>query len=282
MESILSKNQIKQYKDQGFLILNHFISTDACNSLIHRAHDLIENSDTTDIKTIFSTKNQQHAKQNYFLESGDKIRFFFEDGAIDKKGDLKFPKLRSINKIGHALHILDHVYHRFSYSQKIAQLMVDLNIEDPRIIQSMYICKQSYIGGEVTCHQDSTYLFVKEEPVLGFWFALENATLENGCLWAIPGGHRSSLKSRMLRKLNNEVAFENYDNTPWELDKMVPLEVSQGSLILLHGLLPHMSKENKSPHSRHAYTLHFMSGKHTYAKDNWLQNTDGRPFVGFK
>ena len=136
----------------------------------------------------------------------------------------------------------------------------------------MYICKQPYIGGEVTCHQDSTYLYVKDQPVMGLWFALEDATIENGCLWAIPGGHRTPLKSR-LRRHGNETSFEVYDNTPWDLKKMIPLEVPQGSMIILHGLLPHMSYENKSGKSRHAYTLHVISEDDEYAKDNWLHRS---------
>ena len=54
----------------------------------------------------------------------------------------------------------------------------------------MYIFKQPNIGGEVTCHQDSTFLYTEPIDIVGLWFALEDATIENGCLWAIPGGHR--------------------------------------------------------------------------------------------
>lgn len=49
-------------------------------------------------------------------------------------------------------------------------------------------------------HQDSTFLFTSPDTLVGFWIALDNATLENGCLWVIPGSHKSDVHSRLLRK----------------------------------------------------------------------------------
>lgn len=268
----LTPTQKNFFEENGFLILNQFIPDQTCIELMNRMNFLIQEFNPSEIKTIFSTKTQTHAKNMYFLDSGDKIRFFFEEEAIDDEGQLKYDKMLCINKIGHALHTLDPIFRNFSYSPKINALITSLSITNPYLIQSMYICKQPFIGGEVTCHQDSTYLYVKDQPVTGFWFALEDATLENGCLWAIPGGHKTPLKSRMRRNPNNQVSVDTYDNTPWPIEKMIPLEVPRGSLIVLHGLLPHMSKENSSAKSRHAYTLHVISEDYEYAKDNWLQH----------
>src|SRR6185436_15536765 len=210
----------------------------------------------------------------------DKIRFFFEENAFNPDGTLKQAKEKSINKIGHALHDLDPVFDRFSRSDKIKQLSADLGIENPLLLQSMYIFKQPNIGGEVTCHQDSTFLYTEPNDIVGLWFALEDATLENGCLWAIPGGHKSGLKSRWVRIGQAGMEFQTFDAEPWPEEESVPLEVKKGSLILLHGLLPHRSLENKSSKSRHAYTLHLIGGDANYSADNWLQRSQSMPLRG--
>ena len=57
--------------------------------------------------------------------------------------------------------------------------------------------KQPNIGGEVVCHQDSTFLYTEPESAVGFWVALEDASKDNGCFWVAPGGHKGP-----LRKLN--------------------------------------------------------------------------------
>ena len=146
------------------------------------------------------------------------------------------------------------------------------------MLQSMYIFKQPNIGGEVNCHQDSTFLYTEPVDIVGLWFAIEDATIENGCLWAIPGGHRKGLKSRWVRA-DGGMKFEIYDEEPWPEKELVPLEVPKGSLILLNGLLPHRSFENRSSKSRHAYTVHLIKEEAKYPAENWLQRE--LPMRGF-
>ena len=75
--------------------------------------------------------------------------------------------------------------------------------------------------------------------------------------------------------------FETYDASPWPEDELIPLEVKKGSLIVLNGLLPHRSLENRSSKSRHAYTLHIISADSHYPSDNWLQRSEEMPLRGF-
>ncbi len=71
------------------------------------------------------------------------------------------------------------------------------------------------------------------------------------------------------------------DPTPLPTEGLVPLEVERGSMVVLHGLLPHWSAPNRSEHSRHAYTLHVIDGDAEYSDDNWLQRGDDAPLRGF-
>ena len=278
---MITPQQLEEYEAQGFLVLGDFCEDVETNALRTRAEELVREFDPSVLPSIFSTHEQNRLTDEYFLTSGDKIRFFFEENAFNPDGTLKQAKEKSINKIGHALHDLDPVFDRFSRSDKIKQLSADLGIENPLLLQSMYIFKQPNIGGEVTCHQDSTFLYTEPNDIVGLWFALEDATLENGCLWAIPGGHKSGLKSRWVRIGQVGMEFQTFDAEPWPEEELVPLEVKKGSLILLHGLLPHRSLENKSSKSRHAYTLHLIGGGANYSADNWLQRSQSMPLRGF-
>ena len=143
----------------------------------------------------------------------------------------------------------------------------------------MYIFKQPKIGGEVVCHQDSTFLYTSPESAIGFWVALENATIKNGCLWVNKGGHKGPLR-KLYKKSNGKMIMKELSAKPF--DKVdLPLEVKKGSLILLHGRLPHQSGHNSSNKSRHAYTLHIIDGKASYKKTNWLQRNKNLPLRGF-
>lgn len=266
-------NQIQKdaYDRDGFLVLPDFCTPQECHALRTRAGVLLENFDPSGVRTIFSTQAQTRTSDAYFLGSGDQVRFFFEPNAFTPDGSLRQPKHLSVNKIGHALHDLDEVFAPFSQRPVWAALAQDLGVAAPSLVQSMYIFKQPYIGGEVTCHQDATFLYTEPLSVVGLWLALEDATLENGCLWALAGGHRAGLKARFVRAEGGGTKFETWDATPWPMEGLTPLPVRAGTVIALHGLLPHLSHANRTPHSRHAYTLHFIAAGAHYPADNWLR-----------
>ena len=277
----MNSEQLNRYESQGFSVLSDFVGKAACDSLRARAEELVREFDPRGIISIFSTHEQARTSDNYFLDSGDKIRFFFEENAFNADGSLRQAKEESINKIGHALHDLDPVFDEFSRRDEIKELVSDLGIDHPLLLQSMYIFKQPNIGGEVTCHQDATFLYTEPLTMVGLWFALEDATIENSCLWVIPGGHKLGLKSRFLRAEGGGTRFEVFDDSPWPEDNLQPLEVEKGSLIVLHPQLPHLSRENRSPKSRHAYTLHVIDASVNYPNDNWLQRSADMPSRGF-
>ena len=213
-----------------------------------------------------------------FYNQEIKLDFFFEDKAFDSQGNLVNDKKFVINKIGHALHDLDEDFYNFSHRSDLDNIAKKINISKPLLLQSMYIFKQPNIGGEVVCHQDSTFLYTEPESAVGFWVALEDANIDNGCLWVAPGGHKGPLR-KLFTKIDNVMTLKTLDNTPFE-ETTTPLEVKKGSLVLLHGRLPHYSCENTSNKSRHAYTLHVIDGNCKYSSNNWLQRSS-MPLQGF-
>ena len=260
-----------RFKSEGFLVLENFNTSEACDELMKRGQELAQNYQLSDKASIFETTNQTKTADEYFLNSGSKISFFFEKDAFDSDGKLKQDLFYSLNKIGHAMHDLDPVFNSFTRSPQMKKLASDLHLDDYLIIQSMMIFKHAKIGGVVDVHQDSTFLYTEPDSCIGFWFALEDATIENGCLWAMPGGHKTSLRTRFKRKEGGGTEMLVLDGTPLTTEGMIPLEVKKGTCIVLDGLLPHYSLPNTSGKSRQAYAIHTIDKNKHYPKENWLK-----------
>jgi phytanoyl-CoA hydroxylase len=281
MGSILDDRQIEQYQRDGFLVIEGFTDKTACDELKAAANQIVADFQPSSERTIFTTSEQERVSNGEFLASGSGEWCFFEEEAFDDEGRLRTSKELSINKIGHAMHDLDPTFERFSYRPELAGVAADIGLADALALQSMYIFKQPLIGGEVACHQDATFLYTDPMTVTGFWFAIEDATLDNGCLWTKPGAHRTSLRKIFKRAGDTDAAgtiFEELDPAPLPSPSdLIPLPVPAGTMVILHGLLPHWSDINRSPVSRHAYSLHCISAAADYPAWNWLRRPPDMP-----
>ncbi len=282
---MLKQAQKNAYTQNGYLVLPAFKSPAEIATVSQRARAIVEAFEPPQTAAIFTTNDQTRTTDDYFLDSADKIHCFFEEEAFEgdpQLGRLKQAKALSINKIGHALHDLDPVFAAFSRGPQLAGLAADLGLAAPLIWQSMVIFKQPGIGGEVRWHQDATFFDTTPITVTTFWFALEDATRHNGCLCVQPGGHREPLRERFVRSAEGIVSMEKLVETPWPVETAaVAVEVSAGSLVVMHGLLPQYSAHNRSPLSRLAYTLHVTDASSVYSPRNWLQRGALLPVTGF-
>lgn len=274
----------ESYERDGVLVLENLIDPTDCDKLRARMADMITGFDIEEHRTVFSTTSKAHVQEDYFLESGHKTRFFFEEEAFDADGNLTKELPLALNKVGHAMHDLDPVFSSFCRQPQLKAICEGLGQQSPLLLQSMYIFKQPHIGGEVVCHQDATYLRTEPETCLGLWIALEDATLENGCLWGIPGGHKNgSVKSIFRRNEDGDgTRTDVLSDAPFDEDNKVALEAKKGTVLVFGGLFPHMSFANRSDKSRHAYTLHVIDKAAHYPADNWLRRPDHLPLRGFE
>jgi phytanoyl-CoA hydroxylase len=186
-------------------------------------------------------------------------------GAFSDAGDLIKPESQAINKIGHALHLLSPQFVRTTMTLRNRAIARSLGFSDPCVLQSMVICKQPNIGGAVLSHQDSTFLYTDPPSAVGFWYALEDATQDNGCLSFAPGSHkRCRIRRRLVRAerggtelVDLPLSTDNENGTDQEEEKQWQMEeVKKGSLVLIHGAVLHKSERNLSPKSRFIYTFH--------------------------
>ncbi len=272
---MLTPEQVQFYEENGFLILEKYATYQETDALRQRMNEILDEVQI-DHHSVFSTNIQTRTSDQYFLESGDKIRCFFEE-QTQENGEKK----QQINKVGHALHELDEVYKKFSYKTKLLEIAQALGHQKSAIIQSQYIFKPPQIGGNVSPHMDSTFLYTEPLSCFGIWIALEDATIENACLWALPQSHKIyPLQERFVRNENNDgTLFVDLvkERSKWNLKTLVPLEVKKGDAVLLHGSNVHLSYANTSKRSRNAYVLHLIDMACEYPKDNWLQRGEKLP-----
>ena len=261
----------QQFQKDGYIIIEGFYSTEECDAVMKRGEELSNTYNFEGHPSVFQTSEQSRTSDDYFLNSGGNISYFFEKDAFDKNGKLKNDLFHSLNKIGHALHDLDPVFEKFSRSPQLQKLSKELNLDSYVIIQSMLILKHAKIGGMVDVHQDAAFLYTEPNSCIGFWFALEDATIENGCMWAMPGGHKTSLRSWFRKKESGGTEMHLFNDDQLSTEGMIPLEVKKGTCIVLDGLLPHYSLPNTSGKSRQAYALHTIDRNAKYPEANWLQ-----------
>ena len=131
---------------------------------------------------------------------------------------------------------------------------------DVKAMQSMLFIKAEGKPGQAW-HQDEFFIPTRDRSLTSIWIALDDATVENGCLWAIPRSHRPGIiyPDREHDDMRFDCTVEAFD-FPYRDEDAVPLEIPRGSAVLFNGYLLHRSLPNTSQRGlRRALALHYMS-----------------------
>ncbi|MGP2436109.1 phytanoyl-CoA dioxygenase family protein [Streptomyces sp. JW3] len=158
------------------------------------------------------------------------------------------------------------------YPHKLSALMLDtmrhpavvgplteLLGPDIKAMQSMLFVKSEGRPGQAW-HQDEMFIPTRDRSLTAAWLALDDATVDNGCLWVLPGSHRSGVihPNRRHDDARYDCTVESY-GFPYDEADARPVEIAAGSVLLFNGYLLHKSLPNTGRHGfRRALVNHYM------------------------
>jgi len=154
-----------------------------------------------------------------------------------------------------------------------------------KCMQSMLFVKSSGKPGQAW-HQDEVYIPTRDRSLTGGWIALDDATVENGCLWVIPGSHKRGIM--YFQEWHGDPRFDcalEARRFPWSNDDAVPVEVKAGSIVFFNGYLLHRSLPNyASGGYRRSLVNHYMSAESllpwgTEKSDDYIAIQDSRDVI---
>ena len=177
----------------------------------------------------------------------------------------------------HFPHKLSPLIRRFLSHPALIDVLTSLIGPNVKCMQSMLFVKGPGKPGQ-SWHQDEYYIPTRDRSLTAAWIAIDDATLNNGCLWIIPGSHRSSIVMRRVPGRNAEFAeADTVDVSGCGEERSIPVEVQAGSVVFFNGYTLHSSRRNKAANSfRMALVNHYMSAESMlpWDQDGKLPATD--------
>ncbi|MCJ1267763.1 hypothetical protein MMC22_007649 [Lobaria immixta] len=264
----LTKVQRHSFNTNGYLVLSNILAGDEATALLEEARDVMRAISTGGegvIRHVLSDTMERPSPIGRVLAT-------FETAGTP--GSENTP--RPIARLGCGVHRLMPAFRTLTHSSFHRSIAASLGYGSPRVTQSQLVAKSAGVGGEIVAHQDSCVSFTNPPSGLTFWYALEDATVANGCLSVAPGSHLTEpIRERMVQGDRGIPRFEPLNTPLWARETAYhpitgteveheyvyePLEVKQGSLVLFHGNLLHRSGRNASAKSRMAYTFSIVDG----------------------
>ena len=127
-----------------------------------------------------------------------------------------------------------------------------------KCMQSMLFVKPPGYQGQAW-HQDEVFIPTRDRSLIGAWIAMDDASVENGCLWVVPGSHRLGY----MYPLRAHDDPEEFDFAPeshgFDESEEVPVEVTTGAVVFFNGYLLHRSRKNRSSIYRRALVNHYCN-----------------------
>lgn len=168
----------------------------------------------------------------------------------------------------HHPHKISPVIHRFLAQPGMVEVLKRIIGPDVKCMQSMLFIKPPRFPGQAW-HQDEIYIPTRDRSLTGGWIALDDATVENGCLWVIPGSHKTGYLYPQ-RNHNNPKEFDvSQESFGFEDREEIPVECKAGAVVFFNGYLLHRSRKNRSKQYRRVLVNHYMNA---WSLLPWIQD----------
>jgi len=230
----LNDEQVKQFVDDGFLIVPDLINAEELDEL---KHDIVK------------------------VARGD----YPNEGISPLPADVSEEEVLKNILCIHQPHYISPVMLKYVKHPKISGVLSQVTAAhlpywdgSVKCMQSMYFVKPPSFQGQAW-HQDEIYIPTRDRSLIGAWIAVDDATIDNGCLWVMPGSHRNGyLYPQRPHENHDEFDFapESYG---FDDSKEVPVEVKAGTVVFFNGYLLHRSRKNRSDIYRRVLVNHYMN-----------------------
>jgi ectoine hydroxylase-related dioxygenase (phytanoyl-CoA dioxygenase family) len=162
----------------------------------------------------------------------------------------------------HFPHKLSPVMFNYLGHPTIVEVLTAVIGPNVKCMQSMLFIKASGKPGQAW-HQDEYFIPTRDRTLAGAWIAMDDATVENGCLWVIPGSHKHGII--WPQHEHNDRRFDctgEAINFPYTDDDSIPVEVGAGAIVFFNGYLLHRSLPNRAKSGyRRVLVNHYMSAE---------------------
>ena len=239
---VLDQSQVTQFEETGHLVVESLISAAELETVRER------------MSAIAEGRVEFPAAQ---LE--------FEPGLDD---DL--PAMQRLRKINEAAQF-DPVFMEHARNPAIVDAIEGLLGPDLKLFGDQMFVKPPG-GAEKTYHQDSAYFFIEPMAIVTAWVALDDATLDNGCLWVVPGSHRQGVLDHSEVWMVGDRKDQKIPDAAIDRQLEAPVLLKAGDCSFHHSLLLHRSGPNKTSQFRRGQATHYMS-----CKSRWTGKPQDKP-----
>lgn len=245
---MLSWEQVQEFKYRGFLKGDVILSEDAVDGLREELDRVL--TDQSENKPVLSRNLLQRS-----APMGDQVAMeISQDETV----------IQVVNIWMASERFLAHAAHP-QICQEVAQLTASATL---RVWHDQVQYKPPIIGGPTFWHQDHpAWPVLQPADLVSAWVALDDATIDNGCMWMVPGSHRWGDVGQFLQ--TDLETYQPYLTDPAVLPQgaevvAVPFEIKKGQVGYHHCLMWHGAYPNRSDRKRRAIAVHYMPGHIRY------------------